>query len=291
MALLGSPVDLRCDYEHLGDSTSTLKEIAAGTHPFSKRLASAKNPMVVVGSVSLQRPDGAAIYSAVNQIAHKASAGRSDDWRVLNILHRVANQVSALDIGYQPGVDHVRDNPPKLLYLLDADEEAITRDEIPKDCFIIYQGHHGDRGSEIADVILPGSAYTEKQGTYVNTEGRAQQTFAAITAPGMAREDWKIIRALSELSGQKLGYDTLSEIRKRMAEIAPHLTRYGHVEQANYFKQGNHLCSSISATLSSEPLAPKLKVLPDFYMTDSISRASPTMAKCVQVVTARLAKE
>lgn len=108
--------------------------------------------------------------------------------------------MAALDVGYNPGVEHIRQNPPKFLYLLDADEECISRADLPTDCFVVYQGHHGDKGADIADVVLPGSAYTEKQATYVNTEGRAQQTFLAITAPGVGREDWKIIRALSEAS-------------------------------------------------------------------------------------------
>lgn len=106
---------------------------------------------------------------------------------------------------------------------------------------ILFQGHHGDYGASIADAILPGAAYTEKQATYVNTEGRAQETLPAVTAPGQAREDWKIIRALSEIIGVKLPYDNLREIRCRLEEVAPHLTRYGDAETANYFKQAGEL--------------------------------------------------
>ncbi len=108
--------------------------------------------------------------------------------------------MAALDIGYKAGVQYIRDNPPKVLFLLGADEDTITRADLPKDTFVVYQGSHGDRGAAMADVVLPGAAYTEKNATYVNTEGRAQQTRLAVTAPGMAREDWKIIRALSEVS-------------------------------------------------------------------------------------------
>lgn len=104
-------------------------------------------------------------------------------------------------------------------------------------------GHHGDYGASIADAILPGAAYTEKQATYVNTEGRAQQTLAAVTPPGQAREDWKIIRALSEVVGAKLPYDNLDQIRYRLEEVAPHLTRYGSVENANFFSQAGELAS------------------------------------------------
>lgn len=119
---------------------------------------------------------------------------------------------------------------PKVLFLLGADDHKITRDQLPADCVVIYQGHHGDAGATMADIILPGSAYTEKQGTYLNTEGRAQETLTAVTAPGMAREDWKIIRALSEVVGHALPYDTLDDIRERIERIAPHLTNYGRRE-------------------------------------------------------------
>lgn len=107
--------------------------------------------------------------------------------------------------------------------------------------FKLLLGHHGDQGANIADAILPGAAYTEKQATYVNTEGRAQQTLVAVSPPGRAREDWKIIRALSEIVGAKLPYDNLNQIRDRLDEIAPHLTKYGAVEGANYFKQAEQL--------------------------------------------------
>ena len=113
----------------------------------------------------------------------------------------MASQVAALDLGYKAGVSSIREQKPKLLYLLGADEGTITRQDLDKDAFVVYQGHHGDRGAEMADVILPGSAYTEKSGTYINTEGRAQLTRVAVSSPVNAREDWKIIRAISEIAG------------------------------------------------------------------------------------------
>jgi len=145
-------------------------------------------------------------------------------------------------------------------------------------------GHHGDRGAAEADVVLPGAAYTEKQATYVNTEGRAQQTTVAVTPPGAGREDWKIIRALSEILGEKLPYDNLHEIRKRMGEIAPNLIRYGDAEEANYFAQAVELSSLVKGSVGKDELDVPLKNLEDFYMTNSISRASPTMAKCILAV-------
>ena len=179
-----------------------MKDLAAGTHEFCKVLNGAARPVIVIGSGILQGADGAALYSLAQIVAQNARAASqvSHDWRVLNVLHRVASQVAALDLGYKAGADAVRQSRPKLLFLLGADDGAVTRDDLTDDCFVVYQGHHGDRGAEMADVVLPGSAYTEKTATYVNMEGRAQQTNAAITPPGLAREDWKIIRALSEVT-------------------------------------------------------------------------------------------
>lgn len=250
-------------------------------------LSASKRPVVVVGSSALQREDGAAILSAVSTIAQNArtSSGVEEGWKVLNVLHRVASQVAALDLGYKAGVDAIRNNPPKVLFLLGADAGCITRADLPKDSLIIYQGHHGDVGAPMADIILPGAAYTEKNGTYVNTEGRSQHTRVAVTAPGMAREDWKIIRAVSELAGVTLPYDSLEDVRARLAEVSPNLVRYDDVEEANYFKQANELAKAVNQDLIAAPLVPPQLTAKDFYMTDSISRASQTMAKCVKAVT------
>ncbi|XP_071965290.1 NADH-ubiquinone oxidoreductase 75 kDa subunit, mitochondrial-like [Antedon mediterranea] len=286
VALVGENVDLTYSYDHLGNTTDVLSELAKGTHPFNKQLSKAKNPMIVIGSGALQREDGAAIHANAITIAQNARQNSEDDWKVLNVLHRVASQVAALDLGYSAGVEHVRNNAPKLLFLLGADEDTVTRDDLPQDCFVVYIGHHGDSGASMADVILPGAAYTEKISTYVNTEGRAQQTRVAVSPPGYAREDWKIIRALSEVSGEPLPYDDLEDLRLRMTRVSPNLTRYGDVEEANFFAQAQELTKNVKKQLSKDPLTSRQRVLEDFYMTDSISRASQTMAKCVKAATA-----
>lgn len=239
VAMIGPKVDLTYEYDHLGDDPDVISKIATGSHPIAQKLKSAKKPLIILGSEILERPDGAAILSQVQKIA--SSASPAEGWKVLNILHKVASQVAALDIGYTPGVDKIRENNPKVVFLLGADECAVERSDLPEGCFVIYQGHHGDHGATIADAVLPGAAYTEKQATYVNTEGRAQQTLPAVTPPGNAREDWKIIRALSEILGAPLPYDTLNDIRTRLHQVAPHLTRYGDAESANYFKQAQEL--------------------------------------------------
>jgi len=192
--------------------------------------------------------------------------------------------VAALDLGYKPGVAEVRQAKPKVLWMLGADSGAISREDLPSDCFVIYQGHHGDAGAAMADCVLPGAAYTEKQGTYVNMEGRAQQTYPALVPPGQARVDWKIIRVLSEVLDEKLPFDNIGELRARMAEVAPNLVRYGSVEQANFFNESLKLSSSSKRKLSNKPIDLTQKILEEFYQTDSISRASPTMAKCVAAV-------
>jgi len=286
LALVGPNVDLTYDYEHLGDSTDVLKQLAAGSHPFCKKLAAATNPIVIVGSEALQRQDGGALISLVQQIANntKVQSGADADWKVLNVLHRVASQVAALDLGWKAGVSELKAAKPKVLWLLGADAGVISRNDLPDDCFVIYQGHHGDAGAAIADCILPGAAYTEKQGTYVNMEGRAQQTFPALTPPGDARDDWKIIRVVSEVLDEKLPYDKISEVRARMAEVSPNLVRYGNAEPANFFAQSVTMARSIKSQITGQPLDISKKQLEDFYQTDSISRASPTMAKCITAV-------
>ncbi|XP_074659020.1 NADH-ubiquinone oxidoreductase 75 kDa subunit, mitochondrial-like [Tubulanus polymorphus] len=282
----GANIDLAYTYNHLGDSTQILQQLADGTHPVMQELKKAKNPLVLVGSAALQRDDGSAVHSAVVNIAQQLRGNRDDDWKVLNVVQRVASQVAALDLGYKAGVQHIRDNPPKVLFLFGADQGAVNKEDLPKDCFVIYLGSHGDAGAAMADVVLPGAAYTEKDGTYVNMEGRAQQTRTAVVPPELARTDWKIIRALSEIAGLKLPFDTVKDVRQRMMEVSPNLVRYGDVENANYFKQSQELAQLATGKLAAAPLIPPQISLKDYWMTDAITRASQTMAKCVQATVA-----
>jgi len=280
VAVVGSKLDLKYDYDHLGSSPSVLEQLESGKHKFAERLRSAKRLMIIVGAPALQRPDGAAILKALKSIAGKSN--KSDNWNVLNILHKTANQVAALDIGYRFGADEaLKRNPPQLLYLLGSDELITDRSALAERNFIIYQGHHGDRSADLADIILPGAAYTEKEGTYVNTEGRAQHTLPAVPMPGIARDDWKIIRAVSEIAGKTLPYDRIQDLRHRLSQIAPHLTRYGIVERANYFKEGAELLDRVGKPSNEDFRSPQLK-LSDYYITDSITRASRTMARAAK---------
>ena len=201
--MVGQKVDLSYEYGHLGDSPQILEDILAGKHQFSELLAKSKRPIIVLGSTTLQRNDNGALLSTVSRLAEKVrtQSGLQPDWRVFNILHRWASQVAALDIGYKTGVESIKTQKPKVLYMLGADEELVSRSDLNQsESFIVYQGHHGDKGAEIADVVLPGAAYTEKSGTFVNTEGRAQHTQMTVVPPGKAKNDWEILRALSEVA-------------------------------------------------------------------------------------------
>jgi NADH dehydrogenase (ubiquinone) Fe-S protein 1 len=202
-----------------------------------------------------------------------------------------------MDLGFQPNHRSTPLAQSKLVYLLGADQ--ISASDLPSGAFVVYQGHHGDAGAHYADVILPGSAYTEKSGTFVNTEGRTQLTRTAVAAPGSAREDWKIIRALSEVVGHTLPYDDLYAVRQRMASIAPHLTHYGAVEPTAFTRLGLDYAvaaaapasgskKSASLSWSKQPLPLAIK---DFYMTDPISRSSVTMAKCSAAFTCGIINE
>ena len=228
-------------------------------------------------------PDAEAIYKTVAEFAAKNNNLQSEEWNGVNVLHREAARVAALDLGFQSNDS----TTPKFVYLLGADEIAAR--DIPKDAFVVYQGHHGDAGAALADVILPGSAYTEKSATYVNTEGRTQITRAATNAPGAAREDWKIVRALSEYLGAPLPYDDLYAVRERMGEIAPSLVRHEVVEPVSVgiAKLGLQQAAGSHAQVGSSELK---NPIANFYFTDVISRSSPTMAKCVASFGAKIDK-
>jgi NADH dehydrogenase (ubiquinone) Fe-S protein 1 len=170
--------------------------------------------------------------------------------------------------------------PAKFVYLLNADD--ITVADTPKNAFVVYQGHHGDCGAHLADVILPGLAYTEKDATFVSTEGRTQMTRAAVAAPGASRADWQIIRALSEVTGKALPYDNIDGLRYRMAQIAPNLMRHDTIETAAFPDLGIEVLAASAGATAKTPTSIPLShhVIENFYQTDPISRASTTMAQC-----------
>jgi NADH-quinone oxidoreductase subunit G len=276
VGVVGPSLDLTYRTRHLGAGPATLSEVAAGEHEFCAALEAASRPMLIIGSGALAREDGAAVLAAARQIADRFGLV-SEDWNGFNVLHRVASRVGGLDLGLVPGagghdvagmVAAAGRGELDVLYLLGADEIDMSG---LGDAFVIYQGHHGDAGAHRADVILPGAAYTEKSATYVNTEGRAQRTRLALFPPGDAREDWTILRALSQVLGHALPYDTVTALRTRMGEISAHIKMLDEVASASWDDFG--VAGALDGPAFETPIN-------NYYMSDPISRASETMAEC-----------
>lgn len=267
---VGPAADFNYDHQHLGTGPQALAEIAEGRHPFCSILMNAKNPCIIVGAGVFERPDKDAIFSIVETIAEKAKAVRPD-WNGLNVLLLNAAQAASLDLGLVPESDKSIESA-KFVYLMGADD--VNLDKIPDDAFVVYQGHHGDQSVYRANVILPASAFSEKEGIYVNTEGCAQTTIPAVPTVGDARDDWKIIRALSEISGVRLPYDTLSGIRSRIKTVAPNILQIEEREPAAFsYSVKPEIRQEISNTTFEAAVE-------NFYMTDAITRASKIMAQC-----------
>ncbi|KAK6347067.1 NADH dehydrogenase (ubiquinone) 78K chain precursor, 5-prime end [Orbilia brochopaga] len=279
IGLVGENFESTFEYEHLGENTAQLKKALTG--PFGKKLAGAKRPMIIVGSGITEHLDAKAIYETIGSFVDKnAATFITPEWNGYNILQRAAGRGAAYDIGFVPHSTSQSTSITKFVYLLGADE--ITSQDIPPGAFVIYQGHHGDTGAQYADVVLPGAAFTEKNATYVNTEGRTQITRAATSLPGAAREDWKIIRAVSEFLRKPLNYDDLPALRLRMSEISPTLVIHDVLEKPSQGIAGLGVKTSlVEKNKGSKALGDPIKrVIHDFYFTDVISRSSPTMARC-----------
>lgn len=276
VGVVGPDADLTYDTQFLGAGGQTLKEIADGSHPFARVLEVAERPMIIIGQGALTREDGAAIHATALQIAEKAGAV-SADWNGFNVLHTAAARVGGLDLGFVPGeggkdvagiLDGAASGDIELVYLLGADE--IDASKLEK-AFVIYQGTHGDVGAHAADVILPAAAYTEKSALWVNTEGRVQMGRRAAFPPGDAREDWSILRALSDVLGKTLPFDSLPQLRAALTEAHPHFGDLDTVSSA---------ASVTSGAGGSIDAAPFESAVSSFYFTNPIARASKIMADC-----------
>jgi NADH-quinone oxidoreductase subunit G len=283
VAAIGPALDLTFPVEMLGAGGDALSALARADHPVAARLRDAKHGMIVVGQGALARRDGAQVLAACRALAEGCGLVR-DGWNGFNVLHRAAARVGGLDLGLVPGpggrdrdaiLAGCRDGNVEVLYLLGADE--IDTADLGA-AFVVYQGHHGDRGAARADVVLPGAAYTEKDASWVNTEGRVQLGRRAVFPPGEAREDWKILRALSGALGRPLPFDSLAELRRRMRATFPVFATLDDPAPAAWGGFGQ-----------PGPVDPAPFVYPvaDFYRTDPVSRASATMAECSETYTAR----
>lgn len=283
VGLVGEAANLTYDYVHLGLDPAVLNGLYKFDHPFVKVLREADRPMIVIGEGALARPDGKDILDTSHALAGEFGA-LLEDWAGFGVLHNAAGRVGALDIGFLPG-NGGRDTAGilaaaeageiKTLVLLGADE-VISGFSKPAGLTVIYVGHHGDAGAALADIILPCTVYTEMAATYVNTEGRVQETKRAVSPKGEAREGWAIFRALSEVLGKSLPYDTRPALLEHLRESVPVFAGLGFAPGA----EGK------IKLVESLPLAPKLSgpelraVIGDYYLTNPIARASRTMAEC-----------
>jgi NADH-quinone oxidoreductase subunit G len=278
IGVIGAKADLTYAYEHIGAGTDSLTDLAAGKHSFADVLKAAKNPIVLVGASA---PAGA--FALAAKLA--ADFGLlKDGWNGFAVLHNAASRVGALDIGFATGAgglsaaEMTTFGTLDVLFLLGADEV-----KVPDGTFVVYIGTHGDAGAHRADVILPGAAYTEKQGLYVNTEGRVQMANRAAFPPGDAREDWAIIRALSDVLGKKLPYDNLGALRQALFKAAPHLMRVDQIEPGDVAA-----IKTLAGKSGSVEKAPFKPAISDFYLTNPIARASAIMAECSRLASGQM---
>jgi len=269
IGLVGEAADLTYDHTHLGDSVEALAKLA------DHAPANAERPMMIIGQGALSGPNGAEVLALAVQVAKKIGVIK-DGWNGFNVLHTAAGRVGGLDVGFVPtdgGKDAgaIAGGEVDLLFNLGADEL-----EIADGTFTIYIGTHGDRGAHGADVILPGAAYTEKSATYVNTEGRPQQTQRGAFPPGEAKEDWAILRALSDKLGKTLPYNTLEQLRAALYAEHPHLAQLEQITEAD----ASALADLAKKAPKSAGKAKFARAFDDFYLTNPIARASKVMAEC-----------
>ena len=284
IGLIGEQKDLSFDYDYLGAGPDTLEHMAGGQGAFFDVLKNAKNPAIILGMGAVARDDGAAVLAMAAKLAQAVDAVRGD-WNGFNVLHTAAARVGALDLGFVPGeggkdfagiLDGAVSGEIEVVYNLGADECDVSK---LKNAFVIYQGHHGDAGARHADVVLPGAAYTEQNAIYVNTEGRAQMAHRASFPPGEAREDWAILRALSDRVGNTLAYDDLFALRQAMIEETPSLGRIDQIggEEDRFDVSRVGAAGSVGAAAFASPIT-------DYYLTNPVARASKTMAECSAVM-------
>jgi NADH-quinone oxidoreductase subunit G len=283
VGVIGPKADLTYSYDYLGAGTDTLNDLAAGKHSFADELKNAKKPIVLVGSGAVARHDGSAVLALAAKLALDFGAV-VEGWNGFGVLHDTASRVGALDIGFAGGAGGLTAaqmttfGTLDVLFLLGADEV-----KVPDGTFVVYIGTHGDRGAHRADVILPGAAYTEKTGIYVNTEGRVQMANRAAFPPGDAREDWAIIRALSESLGRKLAYDSVAGLRQALFKAVPHLIRVDQIQTGN--AADIRMLGTKGGTVDRAPFKSSVD---DFYLTNPIARASAVMAECSRLASGQM---
>ena len=283
IGLIGAKASLTYTYDYLGAGPETLADI--GRHSFADAMRRAERPLVIVGADVFARPDGAAVAALAAKAAVDLGAIK-DGWNGFSVLHTAASRVGALDLGCVPAdggglnaLQMAAAGTLDVLFLLGADEI-----DVASGAFVVYVGTHGDRGAARADVVLPGAAYPEKSATYVNTEGRVQMATRASFPPGDAREDWAILRALSDVLGKKLPYDSLAALRQTLYKAHPHMMRLGQIAPGE--PADIHKLAALGGTADKSPFRSSIA---DFYFTNPIARASAVMAECSAIAHGRSA--
>ena len=278
IGIIGEKADLTYDYNYLGAGPESLSSLDPA---FAGILQKARRPLILVGQGAVNRPGGGAVLAGAAKLAVDAGAV-ADDWNGFCVLHTAASRVGGLDIGFVPGKGGLA-APDMIAAAGKGDLDAVFllgADEIDMaalgQAFVIYLGSHGDAGAHRADVILPGAAYTEKTGIYVNTEGRVQVANRAAFPPGDARDDWAILRALSAVLGKTLPYDTLAQLRAALYEAHPHMADIDMIAPADPAAV-SRLAATAPASLSGPAFTSPVG---DFYLTNPIARASAVMAEC-----------
>ena len=268
IALVGEEVDLTYPYHHAGTTPQDLKKMA---DEYAGKVKS-ERPLMIVGQGAFQREDGLDMHGLIREVAEKLGVIK-EGWNGFNMLHDAASRMAALEMEFKPArAFDVSD--VGLVYLLGVDNVE-TLESLNPQSFVIYQGHHGDAGAHRADIILPGAAYTEKDGIYMNMEGRAQRGRKAIFPPGEAKEDWTILRELSNHIEQPLAFNNLNELRAEMIKAFPRLGAFDEIEAVEWgvFGGAAHNVSN----------APFVNPIENFYMTNVICHASDTMKKCTDI--------
>ncbi|WP_319531673.1 NADH-quinone oxidoreductase subunit NuoG [uncultured Cohaesibacter sp.] len=286
IGVIGEQADLKYGYDYLGAGSDTLADLAAGKGDFFKVLKQAERPLILIGQGAINHEDGLAVLSQAAKLA-SACGALSEEWNGFSILHTDASAVGAFEVGFEPqdgakDIAAMQKRGVDALFLLGADELAL---DAFGDAFKIYIGSHGDAGAHAADVILPGATYTEKSGYYLNTEGRVQLAVRANFAPGEAKEDWAILRALSAKLGKTLPFDSLAQLRAKLFFDHPDLDALDECV--------------VGDVASIEALAKKagkvkgqamVSPISDYYLTNPIARASAVMAECSALAKGRAAE-
>ena len=276
ISVIGEKVDFSYPVTYLGAGPETLAALLKDA-----KAEEGKKPLVIVGQGALNRADGAAIYAMAIALADKLGALQAE-WNGFSVLHTEASAVGSLDLGFVPGeggldtAGMLKPGALDVLFNLGADEV-----EIPAGAFVVYQGTHGDRGAHRADVILPGAAYTEKSATYVNLEGRVQMTNRAIFPLGEAKEDWAILRALSDTLGQRLPFDSLGALRAALYAEFPHFAGLDQIAGGDAAA-----LTKLGKADAKADKAPFVNAVSAFHLTNAIARASKVMGECASLAAA-----